>query len=106
MHKKVNYDRLIEMERQRIRGIFQSDKYYSNLKNERQKFLSEKLKSPNLPELVTAQIQQYFEQKFNTRFDELKKTAEIAGKESRMGIIRKYVTTLTENIVFNGRKIE
>jgi hypothetical protein len=61
MHKKINYDRLIEMERQRIRGIFQSDKYYSNLKNERQKFLSEKLKSPNLPELVTAQIQQYFE---------------------------------------------
>lgn len=36
----------------------------------------------------------------------MESTAKIAGKEARMNIIKNYVSTLVDNIVMNGDKIE
>lgn len=46
MHDDINYQMRIDTEKQRIRAIFQAEVFYRKLKDERQTYAEERIKSP------------------------------------------------------------
>lgn len=60
IYKHLNYAKRADLEKQRIRSIFNSEVFYSQLKQSRQKYAEERIASPEFPAFMTQEIKRHF----------------------------------------------